>query len=64
MSNTFNAFRALEINDKGVVNMVFGRGASAGAALVQHKRVPLISFTGGDEIQSCFRNSAIVDTCN
>lgn len=29
--------------------MVFGRGPSAGAALVQHKRVPLISFTGGDQ---------------
>ncbi|KAI9219925.1 aldehyde dehydrogenase [Blastocladiella britannica] len=31
----------------GVVNMVFGDGPSAGAALVAHKRVPLISFTGG-----------------
>ena len=31
--------------------MVFGRGATAGSALVQHKRVPLISFTGGE---NCF----------
>ncbi|MGZ3731531.1 MAG: aldehyde dehydrogenase [Bdellovibrionota bacterium] len=31
----------------GVVNIVFGTGASAGAALTQHKDVPLISFTGG-----------------
>ena len=32
---------------KGVVNIVFGTGASAGAALVAHEEVPLISFTGG-----------------
>jgi aminomuconate-semialdehyde/2-hydroxymuconate-6-semialdehyde dehydrogenase len=31
----------------GVFNVVHGRGASAGAALVAHPRVPLISFTGG-----------------
>ncbi|ORZ40973.1 aldehyde dehydrogenase family 8 member A1 [Catenaria anguillulae PL171] len=31
----------------GVVNMVFGNGPNAGAALVAHKDVPLISFTGG-----------------
>jgi len=31
----------------GVVNIVFGRGASAGQALVEHPKVPLISFTGG-----------------
>ena len=31
----------------GVVNIVFGRGASAGATLVEHPAVPLISFTGG-----------------
>jgi acyl-CoA reductase-like NAD-dependent aldehyde dehydrogenase len=31
----------------GVVNMVFGLGASAGHALVVHPDVPLISFTGG-----------------
>lgn len=31
----------------GVVNIVFGRGASAGAALTQHPDVPLLSFTGG-----------------
>ncbi|XP_071503218.1 2-aminomuconic semialdehyde dehydrogenase-like [Diadema antillarum] len=31
----------------GVVNMVYGYGPKAGAALVQHPDVPLISFTGG-----------------
>lgn len=31
----------------GVVNMVFGTGQNAGAPLVQHPSVPLISFTGG-----------------
>lgn len=31
----------------GVVNMVFGIGPRAGQALVEHPRVPLISFTGG-----------------
>ena len=30
----------------GVVNIVFGFGATAGAALVAHPSVPLISFTG------------------
>ncbi|KAK3850247.1 hypothetical protein Pcinc_043034, partial [Petrolisthes cinctipes] len=30
----------------GVVNMVFGVGLSAGAALVSHPNVPLVSFTG------------------
>lgn len=32
---------------KGVVNFVFGRGEAAGEALVKHKDVPAISFTGG-----------------
>ncbi len=32
---------------KGVVNIVFGLGAEAGQALVEHRDVPLISFTGG-----------------
>jgi acyl-CoA reductase-like NAD-dependent aldehyde dehydrogenase len=31
----------------GVVNIVFGRGPTAGQALVEHPDVPLISFTGG-----------------
>lgn len=31
----------------GVVNMVYGLGTEAGQALVTHKDVPLISFTGG-----------------
>lgn len=32
---------------KGVVNMVLGQGNPAGAYLVKHPGVPLISFTGG-----------------
>lgn len=31
----------------GVVNIVFGTGGNAGAALTQHPDVPLLSFTGG-----------------
>jgi aminomuconate-semialdehyde/2-hydroxymuconate-6-semialdehyde dehydrogenase len=31
----------------GVVNIVHGRGAVAGAALTAHPKVPMISFTGG-----------------
>lgn len=31
----------------GVVNIVFGTGQGAGAALTQHPDVPLLSFTGG-----------------
>jgi aminomuconate-semialdehyde/2-hydroxymuconate-6-semialdehyde dehydrogenase len=33
----------------GVLNIVHGPGAQAGAALVAHPRVPTISFTGGTE---------------
>lgn len=33
----------------GVVNIVFGRGETVGATLVQHPGVRLISFTGGTE---------------
>ena len=33
----------------GVCNLVFGRGQTAGDALVGHRDVPLISFTGGTE---------------
>jgi aminomuconate-semialdehyde/2-hydroxymuconate-6-semialdehyde dehydrogenase len=32
---------------KGVLNIVQGRGATAGAALVAHEKVPALSFTGG-----------------
>lgn len=32
---------------KGVCNMIFGKGSIAGAALVEHPKTPLISFTGG-----------------
>ena len=31
----------------GVVNMVFGTGMGAGQAIVEHPRIPVISFTGG-----------------
>ena len=34
---------------KGVCNILFGTGPSAGAPLVQHPGVPLVSFTGGTE---------------
>ena len=48
------AFRLAEICaevgvPRGVVNIVQGRGPSAGAALVAHPRVRAISFTGGTE---------------
>ena len=33
----------------GVLNIVHGRGAKAGAAIVSHPDVPTISFTGGTE---------------
>ncbi len=32
---------------RGVLNIVQGRGATAGAALVRHEQVPTLSFTGG-----------------
>lgn len=32
---------------KGVLNIVHGRGAGAGAAIVRHPEVPTLSFTGG-----------------
>ena len=34
----------------GVVNLVIGGGNEAGAALVQHPDVPVISFTGSNEV--------------
>jgi aminomuconate-semialdehyde/2-hydroxymuconate-6-semialdehyde dehydrogenase len=34
----------------GVINIVHGRGPSAGAALVTHPRVPAISFTGSTAV--------------
>lgn len=34
---------------KGVLNIVHGYGHKAGQAIVEHKDVPLISFTGGTE---------------
>lgn len=43
----------------GVVNLVFGLGPSVGEAIVQHPKVPLISFTGGTETgKRIYRESA------
>jgi aminomuconate-semialdehyde/2-hydroxymuconate-6-semialdehyde dehydrogenase len=43
---------------KGVLNIVHGRGAAAGAALVAHPRVPTISFTGGTVTGSAIASAA------
>lgn len=43
---------------KGVVNVVLGYGWTAGKYLVEHPRVPLISFTGGTETAKHIRKSA------
>ncbi|KAJ3219930.1 Aldehyde dehydrogenase 8 member A1 [Dinochytrium kinnereticum] len=41
----------------GVINIVFGDGPKAGSALVNHPKVPLISFTGGTLTgQTIFKN--------
>jgi aminomuconate-semialdehyde/2-hydroxymuconate-6-semialdehyde dehydrogenase len=42
----------------GVLNLVHGLGAKAGAALVAHPRVPTISFTGGTRTGSEIARSA------
>ena len=34
---------------RGVLNIVQGRGAQAGAAMVAHPRIPVITFTGGTQ---------------
>uniref|UniRef100_A0A2C9K4M8 Aldehyde dehydrogenase domain-containing protein n=1 Tax=Biomphalaria glabrata TaxID=6526 RepID=A0A2C9K4M8_BIOGL len=43
---------------KGVINIVYGYGWTAGTALVEHPRVPLISFTGGTATGEVIRKSA------
>jgi len=43
---------------KGVVNMVTGYGEPAGAALVKHKEVPMISFTGSREVGELITKNA------
>ncbi|HYV20084.1 MAG TPA: aldehyde dehydrogenase [Verrucomicrobiae bacterium] len=43
---------------KGVLNIVHGRGAAAGAAIVAHPRVPAISFTGGTVTGSAIATAA------
>ena len=34
----------------GVVNMVFGTGKNAGAAIVEHPKINLLSFTGSTAV--------------
>ena len=44
---------------KGVINIVHGLGKTAGDAIVKHKDVPVITFTGGTETgKKITRNSA------
>jgi len=43
---------------RGVLNIVHGRGAGPGAALVAHPRVPTISFTGGTVTGSAIASAA------
>lgn len=42
----------------GVVNMVFGVGSRAGASIVSHPDIPLISFTGGTATAETIRGLA------
>eukprot|EP01108_Squamamoeba_japonica_P008461 TRINITY_DN7534_c0_g1_i1.p1 TRINITY_DN7534_c0_g1~~TRINITY_DN7534_c0_g1_i1.p1 ORF type:complete len:451 (+),score=197.47 TRINITY_DN7534_c0_g1_i1:54-1406(+) len=44
---------------RGVVNVVLGTGPEAGAPLVQHKRVPLVSFTGGTATGKLIQRDAL-----
>lgn len=51
----YSAIKLFEILEKaglppGVVNLVHGRGEEAGAALVRHPEVKLVSFTGSAEV--------------
>ncbi|MDJ0837550.1 MAG: aldehyde dehydrogenase [Acidobacteriota bacterium] len=61
---SLTAYMLTEVFDEaglppGVCNMVFGAGPQAGAALVAHPDVPLISFTGGTATAtSIIRDSA------
>ncbi len=43
----------------GVVNIVFGRGATAGAALTANPEVPILSFTGGTATGRSVLTSAV-----
>lgn len=57
------AFMLAEICDEvglppGVLNIVHGRGAEAGAALVAHPKVPVISFTGGTQTGAAIGSEA------
>lgn len=42
----------------GVLNIVHGRGASAGSAIVEHPGIPCISFTGGTATGAAIARSA------
>lgn len=50
--STFHLTRALEEAGlpKGVLNVVFGDGPSAGAPLLKHTGIDLVSFTGSTEV--------------
>ncbi|XP_005105733.1 2-aminomuconic semialdehyde dehydrogenase [Aplysia californica] len=43
---------------KGVINLVFGYGKTAGQAIVEHPGIPLVSFTGGTATAEHIRRSA------
>ncbi|MBT4762530.1 MAG: aldehyde dehydrogenase [Bdellovibrionaceae bacterium] len=43
----------------GVCNIIFGLGSEAGAAIVKHPKIPIISFTGGTQTaESIIKDSA------
>ncbi len=65
--STINLLKACEEAGipKGVINLVNGHGADAGSALVKHKDVRLISFTGSTKTgaaiaEQCARDNKIV----
>lgn len=56
---TMLAERSIEADfPAGVFNLVHGRGADAGAALVEHPRVGTITFTGGTSTGAAIARSA------
>ena len=60
---SLTAFKLCEVLVKagvpaGVVNMVFGRGATVGDALTRHPDVKLVSFTGSTVTGARIREAA------